>query len=106
MASVPRATRTLADVESWADVGVLAWGSEADFSLLNRPAIIEFLRGGITGKILLALTKAELRAWDLPIGPAIELMCAIDALKAEIGTRSSLKKSSCESTPASPLAQV
>ena len=102
----PRATRTLADVESWEDVGVLAWGSEAVFSRLNRPAIIEFLRGGIiTGKVLLALTKAELRAWDLPIGPAIELMCAIGTLKAEIGTFIT-QHEVCDSTPTPLLAQL
>ena len=33
------------------------------------------------------LTNAKLRVFDLPIGPAIELLLAIDALKAEIGMR-------------------
>ena len=31
------------------------------------------------------MTKAKLKMWDLHVGPAIELMIGIDALKAELG---------------------
>ena len=78
---------TLLDVESWEDVGVLAWGSEAHFSRLNAPTILKFLEDGITGKVLLALSEEKLKMWGLRVGPAIELLLAINTLKAEIGTR-------------------
>ena len=75
------------NVKVWKNADVLEWASSFSFSEDNRTTIIEFLRGGITGKVLLVLTNAKLRVFDLPIGPAIELMLAIDALKAEIGMR-------------------
>ena len=75
------------NVKAWKNADVLEWASSFSFSEDNRTTIIEFLRGGITGKVLLVLTNAKLRVFDLPIGPAIELMLAIDALKAEIGMR-------------------
>ena len=83
------ARRTQGDVESWEDVGVLAWGSSSDFSRLNRLIILKFLEEGrITGKVLLALNKAELVQLNaLPFGAASELITAVDALRAEIGAR-------------------
>lgn len=82
-----RGTRSRPEVESWEDVGVLAWGSEAAFSRLNRPSIIRFLQEGITGRILLTLNKADLvQLKMLSYGAATELLLAVDSLKAEIGT--------------------
>lgn len=79
------ATLSRLEVESWGDVGVLAWGSKAAFSGLNRPAIIEFLRGGITGRILLELGRDDLiQLKVLSFGAPTELVLAIRCLRSEL----------------------
>ena len=79
------------NVKVWKNADVLEWASSFSFSEDNRTTIIEFLRGGITGKVLLALTEEKLIplfvAKLITFGAATELMLAIDALKAEIGMR-------------------
>ena len=75
------------NVEAWRNADVLEWASSFSFSKVNRLAILSFLREGITGKVLLVLPKRRL--WNLSIGPATELILAIETLtrKAEKGTR-------------------
>ena len=79
------------NVKAWKNADVLEWASSFSFSEDNRTTIIEFLRGGITGMLLLTLSTAELVGLkQLSFGAAKELVFAIDAMKAERGTRNFL----------------
>jgi len=80
------ATRPI-PIESWSVQKVVVWAAECPLSDDNRPSIVAFLRGGITGRNLLALNIAELvKLKLLTYGAASELMRAIAELKAEMGT--------------------
>lgn len=90
MAANSYSTRTLPLVESWNVEKVVVWAAGLSLSSDNRPDVIGFLRGGITGKVLLSLNESKLillcAAKIITYGAAIELAGALGDLKAELGT--------------------
>lgn len=74
--------RTQDEVKSWGEEAVASWARSAGLSA----GVAEFLeKQAIDGDVLLELTEASLVTYSLPLGHAKKLLCAIGALRAEIG---------------------